>query len=256
MKISILTATYRCEDTIADCLRSVAAQTHPAVEHLVIDGASTDGTLAIIERHRDRVAQVISERDDGLYDALNKGLVLCSGDVVGFLHADDVYADGRVLERIAAAFDDPAVMACYGDLLYVRRQDTDSVVRYWRAGEFAPRKLRYGWMPPHPTFFARRSLYQRFGSFDTDFRIAADYESLLRMLTGLEGKVAYLPEVLVRMRLGGTSNRSLGQIIRKSKEDYRAIRRHRQGGIGTLLCKNLSKLGQFVTHPGKKNAAK
>lgn len=256
MKISVLTATYRCEDTIADCLRSVAAQTHPDIEHLVIDGASTDGTLGIIERHRDRIAQIVSERDGGLYDALNKGLALCSGDVVGFLHSDDEYADARVLERIAAAFDDPAVMACYGDLLYVRRQDTASVVRYWRAGEFARQKLRYGWMPPHPTFFARRSLYQRFGGFDTDFRVAADYESLLRMLTGLEGKVAYLPDVLVRMRLGGTSNRSLKQIIRKSKEDYRAIRRHRQGGIGTLLCKNLSKLGQFVVHPGKKNAAK
>ena len=246
MKISILTATYRCEDTIADCLQSIAQQTHPDVEHIVIDGAGQDGTLGILEQHRGRIAQLVSERDDGLYDALNKGLALCTGEVVGFLHADDLYADAGVLARIAAAFADPAVMACYGDLVYVRRQDTERVVRYWRAGEFFPAKLRRGWMPPHPTFFARRSLYQRFGGFDTDFRIAADYESLLRMLTALEGKVTYLPELLVRMRLGGTSNRSLGQMIRKSKEDYRAIRRHRQGGIGTLLCKNLSKLGQFV----------
>lgn len=246
MKISILTATYRCEDTIGDCMASIAQQTHPDIEHLVIDGGSLDGTLRILEQHRERIAHLVSERDDGLYDALNKGLAVCTGEVVGILHADDLYADVRVLERIADVFEDPAVMACYGDLLYVRRQDTDRVVRYWRAGEFAKAKLRRGWMPPHPTFFARRSLYQRFGGFDTGFRIAADYESLLRMLTGLEGRVAYLPEVLVRMRLGGTSNRSLGQIIRKSAEDYRAIRRHRQGGIGTLLCKNLSKLSQFV----------
>ncbi|MFT3807440.1 glycosyltransferase family 2 protein [Arenimonas sp.] len=256
MRISILTATYRCEDTIADCLASIAQQTHPDIEHLVIDGGSPDGTLRILEQHRTRISQLISERDDGLYDALNKGLALCTGEVVGVLHADDLYADARVLERIAHMFEDPSVMACYGDLLYVRRQDTDRVVRYWRAGEFAKAKLRRGWMPPHPAFFARRSLYQRFGGFDTGFRIAADYESLLRMLTSLEGRVAYLPEVLVRMRLGGTSNRSLGQIIRKSREDYRAIRRHRQGGIGTLLWKNLSKLGQFVGHPNPKNAAK
>ena len=254
MKISVLTATYRCEDTIADCLESIAQQTHPDVEHIVIDGAGPDGTLGILEQHRGRIAQLVSERDDGLYDALNKGLALCTGEVVGFLHADDLYADDGVLARIAAAFADPAVMACYGDLVYVRRQDTERVVRYWRAGEFSPAKLRLGWMPPHPTFFARRSLYQRFGGFDTDFRIAADYESLLRMLTALEGKVTYLPELLVRMRLGGASNRSLGQMIRKSREDYRAIRRHRQGGIVTLLCKNLSKLGQFVAHPDKQSA--
>lgn len=254
MKISILTATYRCEQTIEDCLRSLASQTHTDVEHVVIDGASPDGTLGILQQHRSRIAQLVSERDEGLYDALNKGLALCSGDIVGFLHSDDLYADPQVLEKVAATFADPAVMACYGDLVYVAKDNTDRVVRYWRAGDFSPAKLRRGWMPPHPTFFARRGVYQRFGGFDTAFRIAADYESLLRMLTGLEGQVAYIPEVLVRMRMGGISNRSLGHLLRKSREDYRAIRRHRQGGFGTLVCKNLSKLGQFVAHPKERNA--
>lgn len=252
MKISVLTATYCCEQTIAECLRSLAAQTHADIEHVVVDGASTDGTLRILEGHRERIAQLISERDDGLYHALNKGLSVCTGEIVGFLHSDDIYADARVLERVAAAFEDPEVIACYGDLLYVGRQDTDRIVRYWRAGEFSRPKLRRGWMPPHPTFYARRSLYQRLGGFDSDLRIAADYESMLRILTSAEGRIAYLPEVLVRMRVGGISNRSLGHLLRKSREDYRAIRRHRQGGIGTLICKNLSKIGQFVAHPAER----
>lgn len=256
MKISVLTATYRCEDTIADCLRSLAAQTHSEIEHIVIDGASPDGTLRMLEEYRGNIAHLISERDDGLYDALNKGLRLCTGEIVGFLHADDVYADARTLERVARAFDDPEVIACYGDLVYVSRQDTRRVIRYWKAGDYSRPKLRHGWMPPHPTFFARRSLYQRLGGFDTDFRIAADYECMLRMLTGVESRIAYIPEILVRMRLGGTSNRSLAQLLRKSREDYRAIRRHRQGGIVTLMRKNLSKLGQFMAHPAERIEAK
>ena len=249
MRISLVTATYRCAPTIGGCLRSAAAQSHPDLEHVVVDGASPDGTLAEIERHRARLAVVVSETDRGLYDALNKGIARCSGDVVGFLHADDVFADEHALARVAAAFADPDVDACYGDLVYVAAEDTDRVIRYWRAGDYAPRRLRLGWMPPHPTFYVRRSLYERLGGFDTGFRIAADYECMLRLLGAATGRVAYVPEVQVRMRVGGMSNRSIGNIWRKSREDYRAIRRHGVGGIGTLLCKNLSKLGQFAARP-------
>lgn len=249
MKISLITATFCCATTVGDCLASVARQTHRDIEHIVIDGASTDQTLPILQQHRSELATLVSEPDGGVYDALNKGLALCTGDAVGVLHGDDVLADERVLERIAAAFTDPAVVACYGDLVYVAKHNPARVVRYWRAGEFSEKRLRRGWMPPHPTFYARRSLYERAGGFDTDFRIAADYEFMLKMLSAATGKIAYLPEVLVRMRTGGLSNRSLGNLLQKSREDYRAIRRHRMGGVGTLVCKNIFKIGQFAARP-------
>ena len=245
MKISIITATWNCADTLADCLASVAGQSYPDREHLVIDGASTDGARAILEAHRAQLAVLISEPDRGIYDALNKGIARASGEVVGLLHADDLYADTDVLARIAAAFADPAVDAVYGDLMYVSQADTDRVIRYWRAGAYRPARLHWGWMPPHPTLYLRRALYERHGVFDRRYRIAADYDLMLRVLSRLTGRVVYLPQVLVRMRLGGTSNRSLRQILRKSREDYRALRTNDMGGLGALAWKNLSKLPQF-----------
>ena len=253
MKISIITATQQCVDTLGDCLASVAGQSYPDREHIVIDGASTDGTLAVLEAHRPQLAALVSEPDQGLYEALNKGLARASGDVVGFLHADDLYADADVRARIAAAFattsDRGTVEAVYGDLVYVAKEDTNRVIRYWRAGEFQPVRLRWGWMPPHPTLYLRRSVYQRQGGFDPRYRIAADYDLMLRVLGGGGGRpvgqVVYLPQVLVRMRVGGTSNRSLSKILLKSREDYRALRANRIGGFGALAWKNLSKLPQF-----------
>jgi glycosyltransferase len=188
---------------------------------------------------------VVSEPDSGIYHALNKGLALATGEVVGFLHADDVYADGEVLARVAAAFADPAVDAVYGDLVYVRKADTARVVRHWRAGAYDPARLRRGWMPPHPTLYLRRALYERHGVFDRRYRIAGDYDLMLRMLSRLTGRVVYLPQVLVRMRVGGESNRSLSRILRKSREDYRALRENGIGGAGALVWKNLSKIPQF-----------
>ena len=245
MKISIITVTWNCRDTVADCLASVAAQTHAACEHVVIDGASTDGTRELLEAHRAQLAVLVSESDRGIYDALNKGLARATGDVVGLLHADDVFTDAQVLARVAAAFENPAVEAVYGDLVYVARDAPERVIRYWRAGEFEPRSLRRGWMPPHPTLYLRRSVYERIGGFDTRYRIAADYDFMLRALTQLSGRVRYLPQVLVRMRLGGVSNRSLSKILLKSREDYQALRRNGVGGLGALLWKNLSKVPQF-----------
>ena len=151
MKISIVTATWHCAETIGDCLASVAGQTYPAREHSVIDGGSTDGTLALLPAPREQLAVLVSEPDEGIDDALNKGLACASGDVVGLLHADDLYADSAVLARIAAAFADPTVEAVYGDLVSIARQDTRRVIRYWRAGDDAPARLRRGWTPPHPT---------------------------------------------------------------------------------------------------------
>ncbi len=245
MKISVITATWNCADTIGDCLASVAGQSYPDREHIVIDGASPDGTLSVLEAHRAQLAVLVSEPDQGIYDALNKGLSRASGEVVGLLHADDLYADADVLARIAAAFADPAVDAVYGDLVYVSQKNTDRVIRHWRSGEYRPARLRRGWMPPHPTLYLRRSLYERHGNFDLQYRIAADYDLILRLLSRIEGRIVYLPEVLVRMRLGGTSNRSLRHILRKSSEDYRALRANRMGGLAALAWKNLSKAPQF-----------
>ena len=213
---------------------------------MVIDGGSTDGTIEILSHYANRIAVLVSERDAGIYDALNKGIQRASGDVVGFLHSDDFFADSSVLSRIAAAFSDPVVDTVYGDLVYVRRDDPDKVVRYWRAGTFSRARLGWGWMPPHPTFYVRRSVYKRLGGFDTRYPIAADYDTVLRFLGQANLRAAYISEVLVKMRLGGVSNRSLGNILRKSKEDYLVLRRNGIGGLGAVVWKNLSKVGQFL----------
>lgn len=254
MKISIITATYQCAPTVGACLESVAAQTYPDREQIVIDGASMDGTLAVLRARQAQLAVLVSEPDQGIYYALNKGLARASGEVVGVLHGDDVYGDAEVLARIAAAFADPMVMAVYGDLEYVSQSDPTRVVRHWRAGPFEPARLRRGWMPPHPTLYLRRSVYERLGGFDTRYGIAADYDLMLRVLSRLAGRVVYLPQVLVRMRLGGKSNRNLKEIVLKSWEDYQILRRQGRGdaqglgplgAAGALVWKNLSKVPQF-----------
>lgn len=245
MKVSVITAVYNNRDTIARALDSVLAQDHLDVELIVIDGGSTDGTLQILRSYTGQLDVLVSEPDCGIYDALNKGIRRVSGDVVGFLHSDDLFADAGVLSRIAVAFAEPAVEVVYGDLHYVRKDNPEQVVRYWRAGEFAGRRLGWGWMPPHPTLYVRRSVYEQIGLFDTSFRIAADYDFILRMLGRGGVGVHYIPEVLVKMRVGGASNRSLRNIVRKSREDLRALRRNGVGGLGALAWKNLSKLPQF-----------
>lgn len=245
LMISVITATRDRADTVAGALASVAGQTWPLVEHIVIDGASTDGTLQVLEAQRGRLAVLVSEPDRGIYDALNKGLALATGDVVGLMHSDDFYADERVLERVALAFADPAVDGVYGDLDYVAKVDPSRIIRRWRSGSYVREKLARGWMPPHPTLYLRRSVIEQWGGFDTSFRIAADYDAMLRYLARGNIRLAYIPEVLVKMRVGGESNRSLSRILRKSREDYVALRRNEVGGLGALVWKNLSKLGQF-----------
>ena len=247
LKISVVTAVFNRAGTVAEALASVQGQTWPQVEHVVIDGASTDGTLPILRAHQAQLATLVSEPDQGIYDALNKGIRRASGDVVGFLHADDLFESPDSLARVAAAFANPAVDAVYGDLVYVRQQDPTQVVRYWRAGPFVPGCLARGWMPPHPTFYVRRAVYERLGLFDTRFRIAADYECILRFLGRGGLRPVYLPQVLVRMRLGGVSNQSLGSMVRKSREDLVAMQLNGVGGMQVLLRKNLTKLPQFVT---------
>lgn len=243
-KISVITAVFNNRDTVAVAIDSVLSQDCENVELIVIDGGSTDGTLDVLKTFADQIGVLVSEPDQGIYDALNKGIQHATGDVVGFLHSDDLFNDNQALIKIATAFEEPRIDATYGDLVYVRKNDLSKVVRYWRAGAFSPIQLRRGWMPPHPTFYVRRSVYTRLGGFDLSYRIAADYDCMLRFLKhGVH--LRYVPEVLVRMRMGGTSNRSPMNLIRKSAEDLRALRSNSVGGFGTLLLKNVRKLPQF-----------
>lgn len=247
--ISVVTATWNCANTLSDCLASVARQTYTNHEHVVVDGASTDGTIAVINMHMDQISTFTSEPDKGIYDALNKGIQLATGNVVGFLHADDLYASDDVLEKIAQAFEDPTVCAVYGDLEYVSQQDTSKVIRRWQSKPFNQRDLGWGWMPAHPTLYVRREWYAKIGGFDISYLIAADYLSILKLFTQPAFKAQYIPEVLVTMRLGGASNKSIKAIINKSKEDWRALRRCNfsvANALRAIAGKNLSKLSQFA----------
>jgi glycosyltransferase len=245
MKISVITSVYNNKETIAEAIESVLSQTYDNIEYIVVDGASKDGTVDVIQKYADKITTFVSEPDKGIYDGLNKGVALATGAVVGFLHSDDLFQDEHVVAKIAEAFKSGDVDSIYGDLIYVSKEDTSKVVRYWKSGAFGLRKLQNGWMPPHPTFYVKRKVYEDFGAFDTCFKIAADYDSILRFL-GREGiTTRYIPEVLVKMRVGGASNRSLKNIIMKTKEDVRALQNNNVGHLGTLIAKNFSKIPQF-----------
>lgn len=249
MKISVITAVYDAEATVGKAIASVAAQTHADVDHVVIEGNSTDGSLDAIRRATHDRMTLVSEPDDGIYDALNKGIARATGDVIGFVHSDDFLPHDGVLARIAAAFSDPAVDAVFGDLDYVSKSDPARVIRHWTTGPFHPRRLKYGWMPAHPTLYLRRAVYDRLGGFDTSFGISADYDFILRHFSHSKGGAIHLPEVLYKMRLGGVSNRDWARIRQKMTEDYRAVRGNRVGGVTTVALKSLSKLGQFIVRP-------
>ncbi|TAG73407.1 MAG: glycosyltransferase [Burkholderiales bacterium] len=248
MKISVVTAVFNNAATIRDALESTLSQRYPNVELVVVDGGSTDGTQKIIEAYRDRIATYVSEPDRGIYDALNKGVRLATGDVIGFLHSDDLFADTEALSRVTEVMREPNVDACYGDLNYVRKEAPHAIVRAWAAGDFTRGKLRRGWMPPHPTLYVRREVYAGVGEFNTRYRIAADYDWMLRVLQQTE-RVRYVKRVQVLMRVGGASNRSLKNIIRKSTEDYRALRSNGFGAFAAVFAlagKNIGKLPQFL----------
>ena len=245
MKFSIITAVWNREATFGHALDSLAAQSHDDYEHLVQDGGSTDGTLALLAARPDPRRQIVSERDGGIYDALNRAIARASGDVIGLLHSDDFLAHPHVLARVKQRFAETGADAVYGDLEYVSGNDPSRVIRHWKSGEYHPAKLRRGWMPPHPALFLRREVIETWGGYDTNYRIAADYDSILRYFGKGQISAAWVPDVLVKMRVGGESNRSIERIMRKSREDYRALRQNRVGGIGALACKNFRKLGQF-----------
>lgn len=244
-KISVITATFNAEKTVAFTLDSLFSQSHPFVESIVVDGCSSDSTREKIAPYLPKISVFVSEKDNGIYDALNKGIALSTGEVIGFLHSDDTFEDSEVLSEIAILFEDPEVDAVYGDLVYVNSDNPTNTVRYWRAGEFTSSSLKKGWMPPHPTLYVRRAAYEEFGKFNIKYRIAADYDSVLRFFSSRSFKSLYLPRILVRMRVGGVSNRSLKTILLKSREDMDIIRSNGIGGLATLALKNLRKIFQF-----------
>jgi glycosyltransferase len=246
MKISIITITYNSEKTLRDTIESVLSQSYNDIEYVIVDGKSKDSTCEIIRSYGDRISTFVSEKDDGLYDALNKGIRLSTGDVVGFLHSDDIFASTETIKMIAEAFTKFKVDSVYGDLVYVDQNDTDKIIRFWRSRKFSRARALTGWMPPHPTFYLKREVYMNYGGFNTTFKIAADYESILRFLVRFKVSTFYIPLVLIRMRLGGESNKSIKNVIRKSVEDIRAM--HINGLISfvALFNKNASKFKQFM----------
>lgn len=244
IKISIITATWNSAETLPATLESIASQTYSNFELIIVDGGSTDNTMDIVHSSS-IVSRWVSEPDKGIYDALNKGIAMAQGEYISFMHSDDIYAARNSLELVCKMLEsDPD--AIYADLQYVSKLDTDIVVRHWKSGEFNFNKLKWGWMPPHPTFIMKRVLYKKFGCFDLSYKIAADYDSVVRYLYVNKVKPSYLPEVIVKMRVGGASNRSLANILQKSKEDFLVMRSAGIFFLVGMLGKNLSKIPQFM----------
>jgi glycosyltransferase involved in cell wall biosynthesis len=238
MKVTIITAAYNAAKTIDETLNSVARQSYPNVEHIIVNGASTDGTLSIIEQYRDKLAAVVSGPDHGVYDAMNKGLALASGEVVGFLNADDVYASKDVLSRVVSIMEREGLDALFGDVEFFSPKDPTRTVRRYRSARFSPDQIALGWMPAHPALFLRRRVYERYGHFRTDYRIAGDFEYCARIFHGKTLVYRSLPETLVRMRTGGISTSGWRNTVLLNREVLRACR---ENGIDTNILKIFSK---------------
>lgn len=248
LKVSIITVSFNSAQTIGDTLKSVAAQSYPNIEHIIVDGGSTDQTMKIVADFP-HVAKSISEADEGIYFAMNKGLAMASGDVIGILNADDLYADNEVIARVAAVFKNPAVDASYADLVFVDRRDVSIVFRTWKSGPFKRSSMYNGWMPPHPTFFVRRSVYEKYGHFNTILRSAADYELMLRFLLKHEIYLSYIPQIIIKMRQGGKSTASINNRIKANMEDRKAWQMNGlKPHLFTLILKPLRKIKQFISH--------
>jgi len=243
--ITIITATYNSALGLEQCIQSVLSQTYKEIEYIIIDNCSTDGTLDIAKTYSEHISRIISEPDKGIFDALNKGIKIASGEVIGFLHADDFYASPEIIEEVMLKFEASGSDSVFGDLQYISKNKPTKIIRNWVAGEFSHKKLSNGWMPPHPSFFVKRKCYLNYGLFNTNYQISSDYDLMLRFLGKHQISTSYIPKVLVKMRTGGKSNRSLNNIFIKSKEDFQALKENEIGNIYTLLLKNLRKLNQF-----------
>ena len=250
MKVSLITIAYNSAETIEDTIKSIIAQDYSNIEYIIIDGGSTDKTLSIVDKFKDSITTIISEPDKGIYDAMNKGVQNATGDIVGILNSDDIYADNKVVSSIVEAIGNKD--SIYADLVYVDRDNTDKVTRYWKSGKYRKGIFKKGWMPPHPTFFIKKSCYNQYGNYNLQLKSAADYELMLRMLHKYNISVAYLPEVITKMRVGGQSNVMLLNRLKANKEDKLAwVINDLQPGPLTLIMKPVRKIGQFFKKGNK-----
>lgn len=248
--ISIITVVYNNVRNIESAIKSVLNQNIENLEYIIIDGASNDGTKEIIERYHDKgkISLFISEKDKGIFDALNKGIQNSNGKYIGFLHSDDLFASHDVLQNIIENIKQHNPDAIYGDLTYVKKDDVSYTVRYWKSSIYKRSNLRWGWMPPHPTFYLKKCFYDDYGMHNIDLKINADYDLMLRVLNIPNFNALYIPKELVKMRLGGNSNK-ISNLLSKYIEDYKVIKINKIGGLVTLFFKNFSKIPQFFMRP-------
>ena len=222
MKVSIITTVFNNKDTIEDAIQSVLSQSYPNIEYIIVDGGSTDGTIEIINKYKNKINKFVSEKDKGVYDGMNRGIKRATGDIIGILNSDDIYASNDVIERVVNEMAENNADCCWGDLVYVDAKNTDKVIRYWKSSEYKRGKFKTGWHPPHPCFFVKKWVYDKYGLFNLDFPISADYELMLRFLEKYKIRSCYIPQILVKMRIGGQSNKSIKNIIKGNIECYRA----------------------------------
>lgn len=250
MKVSIITVTYNAAEFLNSCIQSVIEQDYSHIEHIIVDGKSTDGTLEIITSYQNEISTWVSEPDDGIYDAMNKGISMATGEVIGILNADDFYVDSQVITKIVNSFIEHKVDSVFGDLVYINPGEEDKIVRYYRGAKFNPEWFSQGKMPPHPTFFVKRGLYENYGNFLTNYHICSDFEIMLRFLKKHQASYHYLPEVMVKMRTGGRSSWGIQNTILLNKEMLDICKKH---NVSTnwlkIYSKYFTKVFQLVQKP-------
>ena len=244
-KISIITVCYNSAKTIAETIESVLSQDYPNIEYIVVDGKSTDGTQDIVKSFGSKISKFVSEPDKGLYDAMNKGIGLATGDIIGIINSDDIYANNKVFSRVVQTITEKNVDIVYGDLYYFKSGFPDRALRYYRGGVFSLSRVSYGLMPPHPTFFIKRTVYEKFGRFDTRYTLSADFDLILRFLGLHKVPFEYIPDILVKMRTGGKSTSSLKRTFIMNNEDLDSCKKN---GVKTNLFKFYSKYLVKILH--------
>ena len=246
IKVSIITVTYNSEKFLEDCILSVYTQDYPHIEHIVVDGWSTDNTIDIITRNSDKLAHWLIERDKGMYEAINKGLALATGDVVGILNSDDMFSSKDVVSEIARCFEEEDIDSLYGDLQFVDQNNTDKIYRVWKSNAYRRSRFHYGWMPAHPTFYIRRKWVEQYGGYETHFYSAADYEFMARYLYTHQLSSRHVPKMFVKMRIGGASNGNLFQRLRANRRDYLAMKKNKiPYAFFVSILKPITKLHQY-----------
>ncbi len=251
MKVSIITVTYNSEKYLADCIQSVKKQTYNNIEHIIVDGKSTDGTIKIIRKNEKDISRWISETDRGMYDAINKGIALATGDIIGILNSDDMLASADVIMDIVACFDETGKDSLYGDLVYVAPEMPEKVMRYWKGISYKRSRFNYGWMPAHPTFYIRKKVIDQYGDYENHYHTAADYEFMSRYLYAHKVSSYYLPKMIVKMRSGGVSNGNLYRRLRANRRDFLAMKKNKIPlAFFVSIMKPLIKLPQYKSKFG------